>query len=283
MSPVDSIWWKKAPAPTVTGISKWPVPNGVPLAGGNKFAVGPLGTYYSANLTILQNWTTDDFLKVFHQGLDPKTNRVLAPVMPYNAYHGMSDADVASIGAYLKTLSPVDNKVPAAEPGPLAGVALHALPADSVASPVMDSSVAYGKYLVENVSACGSCHSPNNAQGQPIPGRALSGGGVNLGGPNTLYASPILGNVLTAEGYTKDSFIVALRTGVRPWGAKIPVQMPWMHFAYLTDNDLSAMWAYLQSQSADTAWPVAAVPTAKPFAAPGAATMAATMPATKAP
>jgi mono/diheme cytochrome c family protein len=232
--------------------------------GGVEFKLGPLGTFYSANLTVLQTWTTDDFLKVFHEGVDPKNGRVLAPVMPYMAFHGMSDDDVASVGAYLKTLKPIQNDVPQAQPGAVAVFALKALPPVSVPPWKPDTTATYGDYLVNHVSACGDCHTPRDAQTQqPIEGKDLAGGGINLGtDQQPLYATPILGSVLTAEGYTAESFEVALRTGVRPWGARIPVQMPWQHYANLTHNDILAIWNYLQTKKLDAPWPVGAVPTA---------------------
>jgi mono/diheme cytochrome c family protein len=229
-----------------------------PLAGGVEFPLGPLGTYYSANLTKLQNWTTEDFFKVLHQGVDPESGRVLAPVMPYMNYAGMSDEDVASIGAYLKTLTPVENNVPEAKPGPAAKVALHPLPGTSVPAVKASTTAAYGKYIVHNVSSCIDCHSPRNPVTQQyIQGRDLAGGGLNLGtDEEPLYASPIIGSVLTAEGYTKDNFIATIRTGVRPWGALLPVQMPWIHFRNMTDNDLTAVWNYLETLKNPGPWPV---------------------------
>src|SRR5258708_7563541 len=92
---------------------------GTPLAGGNEFNIGPLGTYYSANLTKLQAWTVDDFKSVLHTGRDPKTDRQLAPVMPWgSAYRGMADDDVAAVAAYLHSLTPVNNDVPLPKPAP---------------------------------------------------------------------------------------------------------------------------------------------------------------------
>jgi len=136
-------------------------------------------------------------------------------------YAGMSDEDVASIGAYLKTLTPVENNVPQAKPGPAAQVALHPLPGTSVPAVRANTTAAYGKYIVHNVSSCIDCHSPRNPITQQyIQGRDLAGGGLNLGtDEEPLYASPIIGSVLTAEGYTRDNFIATIRTGVRPWGA----------------------------------------------------------------
>ncbi len=238
------------------GNFKMTTDKGVPLAGGTEFNLGPVGKYYSANLTTLQNWKLEDFLKVFHEGIDPQSKRVLAPIMPYESYHGMSDDDVAAIAAYLQSLTPVKNDVPKAEPGPVAALALHALPAVSVPAQKASDAADYGRYIVENVSACGDCHSPRDATQAKIKGRDLSGGGINLGtNEEPLFASPILGSILTAEGYTHDSFVVALRSGVRPWGAKIPVQMPWRLYANMTDSDITAVWNFLQTKKLDTPWP----------------------------
>lgn len=254
------------------GAFKYASDKGVPLAGGNEFQLGPLGTYYSANLTALQKWTTADFIMALRQGVDPQSKRVLAPVMPYANYNGMSDTDIASIGEYLKSLAPVQNDVPAAKPGPAAAVALHPLPAKSVPDAKISDRAEYGAYIVQHVSSCGDCHSPRDITQQPIKGKDLTGGGINLGSDEEpLFASPIVGPVLVAEGYTKENFISTIRTGVRPWGAKLPVQMPWRQFANMTDNDLTAVWNYLQTLKLDKAWPVPVIPPQ-----PGQATMAAT-------
>lgn len=229
---------------------------GAPLAGGMEFDLGPLGTFYAPNLTILQKWTYDDFDKAIRQGSDPDSPRTFVPVMPYMAFHGMSDSDLASIVAYLQSLPPVQNDVPDAKPGPIAAFAFHALPKQSVPAPTIDDSAGYGAYLVQNIADCGGCHSPRDRTFNILKGKDLMGGGVNLGTPNDpIFASPIVGNVLTAEGYTKEGFINALRTGVRPWGALLPNAMPWRTFGRMTDNDLTAIWNYLQTTKVTGPWP----------------------------
>jgi hypothetical protein len=45
-------------------------------------------------------------------------------------------------------------------------------------------------------------------------------------------------------------FIRALRTGKTPDGGTILLPMPWQNYATMTDDDLKAMWAYLQSLKA---------------------------------
>ena len=110
---------------------------------------------------------------------------------------------------------------------------------------------------------CGDCHSPRDAFQNPIPGRELQGGGVNLNTTdNPIYASPITGNVLTAEGYTRELFIAMMHTGVRPWGAGLPAEMSWRSYGKMTDSDLTAIWNYLLTLKTDTPWPTRKAPAA---------------------
>jgi mono/diheme cytochrome c family protein len=244
-----------------------------PLAGGREFNLGPLGTVYALNLTTLQDWGFEEFDMALRQGIDPYSKRTLLPAMPYMVYHRMSDADVASIGAYLKSLTPVQNDIPAAKLGD-AAQNLKPLPQESIPSPAMNSSAAYGQYLVEAVANCGNCHNPRNAAGAVVQGREYSGGTRNLGTQdNPMYAPAITGNALAAEGYSRENFAATLRLGIRPRGAPLAPQMPWRRYANMPDNDLTAVWNFLQSRRLANPWPVQTP----------AATRAATAAATQAP
>ncbi len=82
-------------------------------------AAGPWGMSFSANLTSdatgIGNWKEAQFIKAIkegkYKGLDG--NRDLLPPMPWFVYRNMSDDDLRSIYAYLKTVKPVKNLVPA--------------------------------------------------------------------------------------------------------------------------------------------------------------------------
>ena len=240
-----------APSLAVNGV--------VPLAGGREFKLGQLGTFYSFNLTTLQNWSTTDFDRAIRQGLQPRANRVLAPFMPYAIYHFMSDSDVASIGAYLRSLTPVKNDIPPAQIGP--GLAnLKPLPAASIPSPKADDSADTGRYLVEAVANCGLCHTSRDSGGV-IKGREYSGGRRNYGTQDTpIYPPAILGSVLSAEGYSPENFAATLRLGIRPRGAPLNPAMPWHRYMNMTDTDLAAVWNFLQTRKLDSPWPVQTPP-----------------------
>jgi hypothetical protein len=85
-------------------------------------AVGPWGTSFAANLTPddtgTGNWTEAQFIKAIREGkfkgLDG--GRPLLPPMPWFVYKNLTDDDLRSIFAYLQTMKPVSNIVPAAIP-----------------------------------------------------------------------------------------------------------------------------------------------------------------------
>lgn len=105
-----------------------PIPKNVPLgpwalfAGDLTAAVGPWGTTYAGNLTPhesgIGSWTLDQFKKAIkegkYKGLDD--SRPIMPPMPVEAYRSMEDEDVEAIFAYLKSLKPIENVVPAYTP-----------------------------------------------------------------------------------------------------------------------------------------------------------------------
>ncbi|HEY8182004.1 MAG TPA: diheme cytochrome c-553 [Thermoanaerobaculia bacterium] len=126
-----------------------------------------------------------------------------------------------------------------------------------------------GKYLV-TIGGCGDCHTPKNAAFEPDSTRLLAGAPSNASAPS----KPKKGEVVSAAGstafhgpwgisyaanltpdpttgiveeYNEAKFIKAMRTGKTPDGGTILPPMPWQNYAKMTDDDLKATWAYLQS------------------------------------
>ena len=81
------------------------------------FHIPGLGVFFPPNLTPdretgLGSWSEADIVKAVRQGARPD-GRTLAPAMPYKAYGRLSDADAFALAAYLKSLKPISNRVPA--------------------------------------------------------------------------------------------------------------------------------------------------------------------------
>ena len=81
-------------------------------------AAGPWGVSFSANITSdstgLGNWTEAQFFKALREGkfkgLDQ--SRPLLPPMPWQNLKHLTDEDIRSIFAFLKSTKPVKNVVP---------------------------------------------------------------------------------------------------------------------------------------------------------------------------
>jgi mono/diheme cytochrome c family protein len=80
------------------------------------FEIPGMGVFVGPNLTSdketgLGNWSQDDIVKAIQTGVRPD-GRILAPIMPWKSFAGMTKQDANAIAAYLKSLPPVKNKVP---------------------------------------------------------------------------------------------------------------------------------------------------------------------------
>lgn len=80
--------------------------------------VGPWGETYAANLTPddqtgIGLWTEDHFKNALRSGKHMGEGRPVLPPMPWPSIGQMSDEDLSAIFAYLKSLPPVKNPVPA--------------------------------------------------------------------------------------------------------------------------------------------------------------------------
>lgn len=81
-------------------------------------AVGPWGISFAANITSdetgIGNWTEEQFFRAIREGKYKglEGSRSLLPPMPWQVYRNMTDDDIRSIFAYLKSTVPIANIVP---------------------------------------------------------------------------------------------------------------------------------------------------------------------------
>lgn len=79
------------------------------------FAIPGMGVFVGPNLTPdketgLGKWTKQQIVTAITTGKRPD-GRMLAPIMPYEAFSHLTRADAFAIAAYLKSLKPVTHKV----------------------------------------------------------------------------------------------------------------------------------------------------------------------------
>src|SRR5205085_243478 len=106
-----------------------------------------------------------------------------------------------------------------------------------------------GAYLVNTVAACGRCHTPRDAQGNPIAAMALAGGfEFDDGVIGHVVAPNITPDRETGIGnWTEGEIVVAMRYGTRPDGTNIGAPMPIAAYRDILDADLMAIAKYLHS------------------------------------
>lgn len=78
---------------------------------------GPWGVSYAFNLTPDENtgigsWSEDTFVGALKTGRHMGVSRPILPPMPWDSLRNLTDDDLRSIFAYLRTIRPIHNRVP---------------------------------------------------------------------------------------------------------------------------------------------------------------------------
>ncbi len=208
----------------------------------NDILVGKLA---APNLTrgaggIPPDYSTGDWVRALKHGLD-RNNHPLV-IMPCVETSKMSEEDMKSMIAYLKSLPPVDNTVPKSKLG-LMVTALASLnqvdviPAEKIdhqqeliKSVDKSSPLQFGKYLS---SMCSGCHRDHMKGGPPLaPG---------------FPPVPDLTSTGATGRWTQQEFNTTLRTGTRPDGSMLDPNMPWQMTKHYSDEELQALYTYFRS------------------------------------
>ena len=224
--------------------------HGNDLSGGEFFNDPDLGYVDAPNLTsgkggIGSTYTDEDWVRAIRHGV--KKNGTSVFIMPSNDFYYLSDYHLGSIIAYIKTLPPVDHEIRDPNLSPMAKILYAAgafgdlLYAETIQhevrppAPEIGITLAYGEYLV-NAHGCKSCHGENLAGQQPAePGASFA--------PNLTPGGEL-------GGWSEADFADTLRTGITPTGHEMTDAMPWIGLGKMTDEEISAVWMYLQSLAA---------------------------------
>ncbi len=213
------------------------------FSGGNVFDT-PRFKVVSSNITPdkqtgIGNWTNDQIKKAIMHGVRP--NGVALAVMPSAFYAGLTTRDADAIVAYLRSLKPIRNEVPAPQ---------YKEPAKHEALPApgkMRGKVKQGYYLA-TIGHCMECHTPME-KGQPLLTTALGAGGREFKGPwGVSKARNLTSHKEKGLGSWTDAEIKrAITQGVRKDGTKLNPPMGFGAYAKMTDKDMTALVAYLRT------------------------------------
>ena len=220
--------------------------HGPDLGGSAFFDVPSIGTIPASNLTSGQggigaHYTDEDWIRALVHGVGPDGRMLL--VMPSQYFRHYSDEDLGAVIAYLKQMTPVNREFPTKQLALMGRTVFglgffgsmpaelidHASPRPPAPQPGISSE--YGEYLI-NVAVCKDCHGENLAGNQPAPD---SPWGSNLTpGGNLAH-------------WSEEEFFTAIRTGKTPEGRTLISFMPWEEYRHMTDEEIRAIWLYLQS------------------------------------
>lgn len=220
------------------------------LGGAVFIDVPPVARLHAANLTtgaggVAVNYKESrDWERSIRQGVNPDGRALL--FMPSHEFYYMSDEDLGALIAYIRSRPAVDRSFADQSVGPVGRALflsgkLPLVPAELVdheatrpAAPAVGVTPEYGAYLA---ATCTGCHGPT-LSGGPIPGAP----------PEMAVPQNITPDTITGIGkWTEADFAKAVRTGMRPNGIPISPDMPYKSFAHFTDEEIAAVWAYVQS------------------------------------
>ncbi len=173
----------------------------------------------------------------------------------------MSDEDLHNVIAFLRSdhpmVQPSDNDEPLSKPNfltkMLSKIAFKPLPYPDQPIPEPDRSdkVSWGRYLATAKFDCFSCHSADFKTLNPMEPHKTPGfmGGGNpipdLEGMIILSANLTMDKETGLGNWTEAEFMRTVKLGIRPDGSQ--VRFPMLPYTLLTDEELSAIWAYLQT------------------------------------
>jgi len=240
------------------------LPKGEALNAGGRKHDGPFGTVYASNITPdptngIGKWTDAQIITAIRSGRRPNGERLI-PVHPYTVFNGMAEQDLQDVVAYLRSVPPVNQPVPAKKitvpmfetvflPAWLATFAPRETPPPSAPA----GGVARGEYLARAVSHCGECHTPRTMTMATDNSRYLSGAPKGKGPEGSAVPNITPDRDTGIANWTEEQIADYLETGNRPDGdvagglmAEV-IQGSSAGFKDLTKADRLAIAQYLKS------------------------------------
>jgi len=206
----------------------------------------PIGRIYAPNITagkgsVVSDYEPVDWVRSIRHGVGKDGRRLL--LMPSEDYFSFSNEDLGAVVAYITSLPPVDRENKSIALGPVGMLIVSTGEMDFAFNKIDHTAgrpdakpgptAEWGEVMI---GACIGCH-----------GVELSGGKIPGGDPKW----PAAPNLTPAEdglkGWTYDQFVTVMREGKRPDGAEVRDPMPWKAYAGMKEDDLKALWAYLQT------------------------------------
>ncbi|WP_209330586.1 c-type cytochrome [Lunatimonas salinarum] len=228
---------------------------GTEAQGGERFdqTMGFPGIFISPNITPagIGDWTDGELYRLITTGVR-KNGDPIFPVMPFESYGKLDPDDIEAVIAYIRTLQPTATNHPESAPDFPFNLIMRTLPKKAMPEkkPLPEDQVAYGKYLV-TASACNDCHT--KSENGTVTGELLAGGREFLLPGGVLTSSNITPHETGIGAWNREMFINRFKSYQNhedlPRVGPMDFQtiMPWYMYSGMTEDDLSAIYAYLRS------------------------------------
>lgn len=221
------------------------------------------GKIYSKNITQdkekgIGNWTDGELIYFLRTGV--RRDGSYAPVMPQ--YPNLADEDLMAVVAWLRSdrfpVQASKAEPPSSEFSLFSKALAHTVmkplpyPQSFIAPPDTNNLVALGKYTADAFGDCFACHSGDMVKQDKVntpKTEGYYGGGIEFVGEK---GEKVISSNLTfdeetgiARKYTKEQFIRAVRTGVRPDGSIL--KYPMGPKLALSEREAGAIYEYLKT------------------------------------
>jgi mono/diheme cytochrome c family protein len=234
-----------------------PVP-GTEGKGGQKKGV------WVSNITpaALASRTDEEIIRTITTGINHLGDTLFA-TMPYMSYKYLTRYDAESIVAYLRTLKPINNKVPPMDLGNRPVGILTSMYQDwyendvykDLDQPLLDSVSQKGKYLV-TIGGCVACHTNIDLKLLAFKRDSLLAGGQLSNKPGQKFkvlSANITPDSVTGIGaWTEDMFLAKFASYRNKEmyahdPGKYNSEMPWSILSNMTDEDIRNIYRYLRT------------------------------------
>jgi mono/diheme cytochrome c family protein len=223
----------------------------IPLSGGRTFDLGLLGSLVAPNITSepvsgIGNLSDGTLVRSLRYGV----SRDGRPLAPFMAFADLTDRDLQAIISFLRTLPPVaaDDQH---DLSPLGALAVRTLvrpqmPTSSYRAEMEPEPTAkYGRYLAHTVANCNGCHTRRSKLSGAFVGPPFGGGMVMEADSGSFVVPDIRpGGGGLLDHLTQSGFVGLFRAKGR---VAIESPMPWSAFSRMSDTELKAIFAYLQT------------------------------------
>jgi mono/diheme cytochrome c family protein len=224
----------------------------IPLSGGEHIAL-PIADLYPPNLTSdretgIGSYTDAELVRVMRHNVARDGH----PLMPFMPFEEIAQDDLYAIIAYLRALEPISHPTPPHQFSFLGKLIRgYLIKARGPAAPPPQSlppepTASYGEYLAHKIANCHGCHTNRSLASGEFTGAAFEGGLElpAIGDPSRIVVSPDITKDGIIAGWDVQTFLVRFRQTDNVPGT----HMPWGAFARMTDQDLTAIYLYLQTR-----------------------------------